>query len=802
MFRDRLFSALHLGKTTGVFATDGYRAAHLRATGVRYHVRVADAPLVTSTAAGASPPAARIARLFASPGGVLIILPSLVILAGVAVLLLGRRATKDTAESMARHQLVAQAQSVKHDVEFALDQANPVLATMKTLANEAMPTPDALTRLHDAVLGRPGIWNASIAFPTGVMWGTYIEDNPTGKGIVRVHESKVGEDGTSRVNYRVDGVPIEISKETNTYEPRERSHYKAAVDGKKRVWMPPRVFSSSGKTGITVSEPVYTMAGELSAVITIDFDVVSLSEFIRKPPLIGARNVMFTADGTILAYPSVELPTTAAAEKRLLSHTDFKDPALAALFKVIGTSVAPQQRFLHLKTGDGDYFASIAIVGGKQAGTDSSLDWYLATLVPESTLFGAMKRLSRDSIIASGAALAIAMGVALMFAWNILRMRRTVTAAREAARSAEARAKQLGSYRLVEKLGAGGMGEVWRAEHQLLARRAAIKLVRKDVLRDRQHAELIQERFRREAQTLASMTSRHTIALYDYGVTDDGTFFYVMELLEGLDLSVLVKDHGPQSSARVISILGQACQSLAEAHDAGLLHRDVKPANLELCRAADEVDIVKVLDFGIVHNIADPIERPQIGGKSIPASTESGERLTTEGVVIGTPGYIPPEQAIAAPLHPRGDIYALACVGWYLLTGQEIYARATEEEILRAHVMEPIPTLRDKVKGWLPRELEELLFRCLAKEPDERPDARSLAKALARIEIPAEHAWTDDLAQAWWATLSASPAASGAVTVNDGGHVLVAARATTQSAPTSAERTAVTIQSRPSSRNL
>jgi len=778
------------------------------------------------TQTGADRPAgARIARLFASPGGVLVILPALVILAGVAVLLLGRRATRETAENMARHQLVGQAKAVSQDVEFALDQADPVLATMKTLAIEAMPTPDALTRLHDAVLGRPGIWNASIAFPTGVMWGTYVEF--TGKDgkynevaknkIIRVYEQKVGADGqTARVNFRVEAQPVEIGRETSTYDPRLRPHYKEATEKKHRVWMPPRVFSSSGKTGITVTEPVYGTDGELSAVMTIDFDVESLSAFIKNPPIAGARNVMFTPDGTILAYPDgQQLAAQAAAEKRLVHHSDFKDAALGALFKVIEGGAATQQRFMHLKTGAGDYFASIAIVGGKRAGTDSSLDWYLATLVPEAQLFDAMKRLSRDSIIASGAALAIAMGVALMFAWNILRMRRTVSAAREAARSAEARAKQLGSYRLVERLGAGGMGEVWRAEHQLIARPAAIKLVRKDVVRDRHHAELIQERFRREAQTLASMRSRHTIELYDYGMTDDGTFFYVMELLEGLDLSVLVKDFGPQPSARVISILTQACQSLAEAHDAGLLHRDIKPANLELCRAADEVDIVKVLDFGIVHNIADPIEQkklPPTAGGAKASLAESGERLTTEGVVIGTPGYIPPEQAVAAPLHPLGDVYALACVAWFLLTGNELYPRATEEEILRAHVLEPIPPLRSKVRGWLPEELESILYRCLAKEPDQRPDARALSKVLSAIEIPPEHAWTEDMAQRWWAALTTAPSSASSVamtvagakvaaaTVPDGGRVLVPQRATTQQAPSSEQPR--TIEARPSSRNI
>jgi serine/threonine protein kinase len=766
---------------------------------------VGDAPLVTNTA-GDRPPAARIARLFASPASVLIIMPALVIAAGVVVLLLGRRATRDTAERMARDGLIAQARAVEHDVQFALEQANPVFATLKTLSDAAMPTPDAMARLHDAVLGRPGIWNASIAFPIGVQWGTYV-DKATGE--LYVQESRVGDRETTRTNFKVTNEVLAVGTEVSDYDPRKRPHYEAALKAGKRVWMPPRVFSSSGKTGLTVSEPVYGSDGQLSAVITLDFDVERLSEFIRKPPLTGARNVMFTHDGTILAYPSVELPAQAAEEKRLLKHTDFHDPALDSLFKKIGTTEdATQLRFMHLKAANGEYFASVAVVGGRMPGSELPLQCYLATLVPEATLFGTMKALGRDSIIASGAALAIAMGVALMFAWNILRMRRTVAVAREQARSAEARAKQLGSYRLVERLGAGGMGEVWRAEHQLLARKAAIKLVRKDVLRDRQHAVLIQERFRREAQTLASMRSRHTIELYDYGVTDDGTFFYVMELLEGLDLSILVRDYGPQPAARVIRILVQACQSLGEAHDAGLLHRDIKPANLELCRAADEVDILKVLDFGIVHNIADPIERPRTGSElstKIPNTSESGERLTTEGVVIGTPGYIPPEQAIAAPLDPRGDIYALACVAWYLLTGTEVFKRGTEEEVLRAHVMERIPTLRDKVNGWLPEDLEVLIVQCLQKEPELRPDARTLARKLLKIAIPAEHAWTEEMSQQWWATLRTDVAVSrsDAATIADGGgRLLLPARDATAVETPRPAVDARTIEARPSSRNL
>ena len=407
-----------------------------------------------------------------------------------------------------------------------------------------------------------------------------------------------------------------------------------------------------------------------------------------------------------------------------------------------------------------------------------------------------------------------------MFAWNLVRMRRAVGAARAEAKSAVERAKQLGSYRLVEKLGGGGMGEVWRAEHQLLARQAAIKLVRPEVLLDAHHAPVVQERFRREAQTLASLRSRHTIELYDYGVTADGSFFYVMELLDGVDLSQLVLSHGPQPAARVISIIAQACQSLAEAHDAGLFHRDIKPANLFLCRAADEVDIIKLLDFGIVHNVADPIALPIAPSAPSPAGlatlpSTTGERLTMVGTVIGTPGYIAPEQAVGAPLDARGDLYALGCVAWWLLTGNEVFPRPTEDEVVHAHVADDVPDLRSKVRGWLPPELETVILKCLEKRPKARPaDARALAEALVAIEIPPEHVWSRTQAITWWTSLGKTatappdaatapaglalrtPSASSEAATVAGDRVLVPQRTETPSGSSAA----MTIEARPTGR--
>ena len=767
--------------------------------------------------------------MFASPMGVLIIIPALVTAVGLVVLLLGRRATDDSTETMARHQLAAQASEIQHDIGIALDQAAPVLASLRLLAEPALATPDAVSRMRDVVNGRPGIAFTSIVFPTGTQYLTF--DEPKTDEL-QVAESHAANDRWQRQNYSFkSGEPRVVHTELNDYDPRKGSRYRAATEAKARVWLPPKPFSQKRGTGLTVAEPVYDPDGSVMAVLTIDFDIAEMSAFIGRAPLAGARTVMFIADGSVLAYPSAPAPAV-SKEDRLHSYKDYNDPALDAMFAALEkdkTASAETQRFMRLSTSEGDYLASIVTIGGKHAGIAAPVEWFFATLVPEKTLFGASWRFGRETIIASAAALLIAIGVALMFAWNLVRMRRAVGEARAEAQSAVERAKQLGSYKLVEKLGGGGMGEVWRAEHKLLAREAAIKLVRADALVDPRHAPVVRERFRREAQTLASLRSRHTIALYDYGVTADGAFFYVMELLDGVDLAQLVLQNGPQPAARVISIIAQACQSLAEAHDEGLLHRDIKPANLFLCRAADEVDIVKLLDFGIVHNVADPVEVPverpakaaanADGGPVLPSTT--GPRLTMIGTVIGTPGYIAPEQATGAGLDSRGDLYALGCVAWWLLTGGDVFPRKTEDEVMHAHVRDPVPDLRALVRGWLPEELERLVRSCLEKSPDARPaDARALAEALFAIAIPPEHDWSRAKAVAWWktrGTMAKVPSATADAATAAGGVPKQRAPTMPSEAPTvETERTltpqresgnpssanARTIEARPSSRDL
>lgn len=701
---------------------------------------------MTEKASAAGRPARQIGRALASPVGVLLTIPLLVIAVGIGVLLVGRDATRSTSDSMARKQLAEQATSVQNDVAFALDQAGPMLDRLRVLADPARPADDVLVRLHDLMVGRPGVAYASISFRDGTFRGAYLGEARR----VDVQESRIGTRGTDVVRYTVAGGALaKLREEVTDYDPRRRGFYQLAERTQARAWTEPYTFFGTHETGITCTEPVYDDQHLLVAVLTVDFDVGALSTFVARSTLDEARTLVTTREGVILAYPAADKLARPAGD-RLLRFGDLHDPALDALF---GSLAAPEpgMTIVDLETSAGGYLASVAPIGGLRAGVSVPLDWYVATIVPTRTLLGPTHALERKSLIASAGALAVALGLALVLAWNLVRMRRQVAASRAEARTAEARARELGSYKLVARLGAGGMGEVWRAEHRLLARTAAIKLIRAEALVDPGAEPEIRERFRREAQVLASMRSRHTIDLYDYGVTDEGTFFYVMELLDGLDLESLVLRDGAQPAARVIAMMIQACSSLGEAHQAGLLHRDIKPPNLFLCRAADELDIVKLLDFGIVQTANEP--SPSATNEPAPRDLPDSQKLTQLGAMLGTPGFMAPEQILGMALDGRADLYALGCVAWWLLTGNELFPRqGADAKILHRHIYEPVPALPSRMRGgWCPPGLETVIYACLAKEADERPrDARELAAMLRAIPIPPEHAWTEAKALAWW----------------------------------------------------
>ena len=343
--------------------------------------------------------------------------------------------------------------------------------------------------------------------------------------------------------------------------------------------------------------------------------------------------------------------------------------------------------------------------------------------------------------VAGATGWALAIGVAALpavAAWA-LRPRRATTPGDER--------RRLGEYALIDLLGHGGMGEVWRAEHRLLGRPAAVKLIHVDEGQAPEPAAVT--RFEREARMTARLTSPHAVRLFDFGVADDGTLYLVMELLDGMDLEQVVLRDGPQPAARVVHLLVQACDALQEAHDQGLIHRDVKPSNFVVRRQPHYGDWLTVLDFGL--------------GLELRHVARGDGRLTAAGHLAGTPAYMAPE--LARPprdgvIDHRVDIYALGCLAYYLLSGREVFTGASPMEVVAAQVVEtPLP-IAQIARTAVPDGLAAVVMECLAKDPARRPaSARALAQRLTACLAGAT--WTAADADAWWRRRDLARAARG-----------------------------------------
>jgi serine/threonine-protein kinase len=290
-------------------------------------------------------------------------------------------------------------------------------------------------------------------------------------------------------------------------------------------------------------------------------------------------------------------------------------------------------------------------------------------------------------------------------------------------------AEQIGQYKLGRPLGLGGMGEVYLAEHVLLLRQCAIKVIRPDQVGE----PTILTRFEREVRSTAKLTHPNTVEIFDYGRDDDGTFYYVMEYLPGLTLETMVEKYGPLPPGRAVRFLRQLCGALREAHEKDLIHRDVKPSNVLVCERGGVHDVAKLLDFGLV-------QRPPLEA--------ADEKLTMHGTVLGSPPYMSPEQAAGKDADARSDIYCLGGVGYFLLTGQPPFVRETAMQMLLAHAYEapkPPRSLRPEV----PEDLERVVLTCLEKDPEKRyQDAKSLDRALAECDCADD--WSEEQARAWW----------------------------------------------------
>ncbi|HJL15162.1 MAG TPA: serine/threonine-protein kinase [Sandaracinaceae bacterium LLY-WYZ-13_1] len=292
-------------------------------------------------------------------------------------------------------------------------------------------------------------------------------------------------------------------------------------------------------------------------------------------------------------------------------------------------------------------------------------------------------------------------------------------------------ARQLGQYTLDEKLGEGGMGVVYRAHHAMLRRPTAVKLLPPDVAGEKAIA-----RFEREVQRTASLSHPNIVTVFDYGRTPDGVFYYAMELLEGLDLAQLVGRFGPQPPGRVVHLLAQICDGLAEAHAVGLIHRDVKPANAFLVRQGRTADRVKLVDFGLV--------------KELEAGRNAA--LTQDDTITGTPQYLSPE-AIERPdeVDARSDLYAVGAVGYFLLTGTQVFEARTVVALASMHLQTAPEPPSARLDAPVPEGLEEVILRCLEKDSDRRPpSAEALRDLLRSLELEDVQPWRDEDARRWW----------------------------------------------------
>jgi serine/threonine protein kinase len=704
----------------------------LRATGGALDKEQEDARLVT-----------RLGAALGSPFGVLLVVPGLVLVVGVLLTVIGQDALRRSSLALGREQVMVQNAMIGRQIGAALAKSDVILERLRSWTETHTPNdpidPIAFA-MRDMMQGRAGVAYVSISYPDGTFQGAYTHDD----GTIRFQDSRVQADGTKVRRFATDGRArlVSLLEERSNYDPRTREFYRLALASPGPVWTKPYPFFMTHYTGITRTEAVRAPSGEVRAVLTVDFDVNELSRFLERIPFAGSRVLLYAKDGTLLGDPvdAARIHALPVRADRALHYKDLADPVLNALFasgSATGSSAfsAEDKRF---------------IVSRENVG-DAALGWQVASFVPEEVLFEPAMAYQRRAALLALLALLLAVGIAVSFSRHVVRMRKQTAEARAAATRAAAEAKDLGSYRLTNRLGVGGMGEVWCAEHRLLAREAAIKLIRSESAPGAD----AQERFRREAQTLAALRSRNTIELFDYGVTDDGTFFYVMELLEGMDLQTLVERHGPQSPARVQALLMQACSSLAEAHAAGLVHRDIKPANLYICRAADEVDVLKVLDFGLVRSLSDGTARPEGRtleelARELESTDQPLSKLTAAGAIMGTPEYMAPEQILGLETDGRTDIYALGCVAYFVLSGHLAFpSKPDPMATMVAHLQSDPPPLAGRIRAPAGEAIAAIVMRCMARRPDDRPASVSaLRRELAALSF--SEMWGEDDAADWW----------------------------------------------------
>ena len=683
----------------------------------------------------------RLGLRLASPLSVLVLVPALVVGVGAFMAVSGQTSLRASIDTMAEARFIDQTAQASRHIRDMLGQADPLLDGFRAFVREqeTPPTPfDIAEHLSTSMHDRSGLSFVSLGSTEGHLTGVFLDDG----GRFWLTDRQLGEDGRCHLrDFRIPAVGPPILEREDPdcgYDVRTRPFYDLAIERGRRTWTEPYVFFDSGVPGVTRAEPLLGSDGALLGVLSADFNLNDLSDFVDGLDTVPSGRVfVYTAAGEVLAHPGVRriFGQDARGAGELLRVADLDDPVLAGFFAhqpELSPDATEALPFV-FEEGDGPYLAAVA-----PCVVDADMIWYVGALAPESAFMAPAREHLVGAVRISAVALVLALAVASLFAVNLVRSRREVSQARAAARAARKEVRELGSYRLLRRIGEGGMGEVWLAEHRLLARPAAIKLVHGKAIADESRDKVaeILAGFEKEARVTANLASPHTVRLFDYGVSRDGVFFYVMELLDGVDLQALVDHWGPQPLGRVVRVLDQVCSSLAEAHDAGLVHLDIKPANVFLCRQGDEADVGKVLDFGLV--------KVHVEGR------EDGQ---LDDLVAGTPAYMSPERGLGrTDVDARADLYSVGCLAFWLLTGRTVFDTDQPTVMLRHHVNTPPQRPSEVSARPVPLEMDHLVLQCLAKDPAVRPqDAREMRQLLAEVPIPEDQEWGDREIRAWWA---------------------------------------------------
>jgi serine/threonine-protein kinase len=527
--------------------------------------------------------------------------------------------------------------------------------------------------------------------------------------------------GVAQWRRRVDQEINEKWTRQIDFSPVDRPWFQGAakLENGSRFWTAPYTFATTKEPGISVSSKAQRPGSDELFIIAFNLTLTNITHYTtRLRPSDSGMTVVFDHEGKVIGLPPHP------------RFDDEKSVLSAVLSPVAELGISPLESALE------HWEASSRQPGISPFTAKDRANWWSgfssielgpdkifwsATLIPEADFLGSVGRMRNLSLAGIGlVGLLVGAGVFLTSMKSIRRQMRTAVDLVE---------RKLGQYQLQQKIGEGGNGAVYRARHALLRRPTAIKLMSPEFSR----SDAARSRFEHEVQITSGLSHPNTIAIYDYGQTPDGTLYYAMEYLSGVTLDALAPISGPLPAGRVIHILMQVAGSLAEAHEQGLIHRDIKPSNVIICERGGLYDVVKVLDFGLVKEIA-----------------QTDGNLTQANVLIGTPLYMAPE-TISRPgqASPASDLYALGAVGYFLLTGRNVFEGASAVEICARHLNDvPVPP-SERAGLTIPPDLEAIILSCLEKDPTLRPpDAASLQASL--LDCRDARSWSQNNAREWW----------------------------------------------------